>query len=149
LLNTHPLHVVAQWMGHDAKVSLKHYAQTTGEHFDRATGGAKSGAVKAQNQAKQAAAGLSKNTNESTQSDEVDEFSALSCELMPDAANENSGEGGIRTLVILTDKLVFETNAFNRSATSPGLTHLNNPTRLCQVGDCPHSLRGSPPERVA
>jgi hypothetical protein len=25
-------------MGHDAKVSLKHYAQTTEEHFDRAAG---------------------------------------------------------------------------------------------------------------
>jgi hypothetical protein len=38
-------------MGHDAKVSLKHYAQTTEEHFDRAAGGAKSGAPEAQNQA--------------------------------------------------------------------------------------------------
>jgi hypothetical protein len=32
-------------MGHDAKVSLKHYAQTTEDHFDRATGGAKCGAL--------------------------------------------------------------------------------------------------------
>lgn len=37
LLEQFPLHVVAGWMGHDAKVSLKHYAQTTDEHFDRAT----------------------------------------------------------------------------------------------------------------
>lgn len=29
LLESFPVHVVAQWMGHDAKVSLKHYAQTT------------------------------------------------------------------------------------------------------------------------
>jgi integrase len=33
---------------------------------------------------------------------------------------ESSGEGGIRTLVTVSGKLVFETNAFNRSATSPG-----------------------------
>jgi integrase len=44
LLEEFPVHVVALWMGHDAKVSLKHYAQTTEDHFDRATGGAKSGA---------------------------------------------------------------------------------------------------------
>lgn len=43
LLETFPLHVVAQWMGHDAKVSLKHYAQTTEQHFARAAGGANSG----------------------------------------------------------------------------------------------------------
>jgi hypothetical protein len=36
--------MVALWMGHDAKVSLKHYAQTTDEHFDRATRAAKSDA---------------------------------------------------------------------------------------------------------
>src|SRR5262245_19271682 len=40
LLESFPVHVVALWMGHDAKVSLKHYAQTTEEHFDRAAGGA-------------------------------------------------------------------------------------------------------------
>jgi hypothetical protein len=38
-------------MGHDAKASLKHYAQTTEEHFDRAIGGAKSGAPEPQTQA--------------------------------------------------------------------------------------------------
>jgi integrase len=51
LLESFPVHVVAMWMGHDAKVSLKHYAQTTEDHFDRAAGGAKSGALEAQNQA--------------------------------------------------------------------------------------------------
>jgi integrase len=45
LLEEFPVHVVAMWMGHDAKVSLKHYAQTTDEHFERATRAAKSGAV--------------------------------------------------------------------------------------------------------
>jgi integrase len=44
LLEEYPIHVVASWMGHDVKVSLKHYAQTTEEHFDRASGGAESGA---------------------------------------------------------------------------------------------------------
>ncbi|MGF1583040.1 MAG: site-specific integrase, partial [Gemmataceae bacterium] len=45
LLEDFPVHVVAGWMGHDPKVSLKHYAQTTVEHFERAIGGAKSGAA--------------------------------------------------------------------------------------------------------
>jgi len=37
-------------MGHDARVSLKHYAQTTDNHFDRATGGAESGAQGGKNE---------------------------------------------------------------------------------------------------
>ena len=45
LLESFPVHAVAMWMGHDAKVSLKHYAQTTEEHFQRAAGGAECGAV--------------------------------------------------------------------------------------------------------
>jgi integrase len=53
LLESFPLHVVSAWMGHDAKVSLKHYAQTTEEHFQRAAAGAKPGAPGAQNAAQQ------------------------------------------------------------------------------------------------
>jgi integrase len=45
LLEEFPIHVVAKWMGHDAKVCIKHYAQTTDEHFERAVSvGARSGA---------------------------------------------------------------------------------------------------------
>ena len=57
LLETSPVHVVTMWMGHDAKISLKHYAQTTDEHFDRATGGAESGAQVAHFRAQQRSAG--------------------------------------------------------------------------------------------
>ena len=57
-------------MGHDAKVSLKHYAQTTDDHFDRASGGAESGAPKAQNQAQQATAGNSTELNSPTGNDD-------------------------------------------------------------------------------
>lgn len=45
LLEKFPVHVVALWMAHDAKVSLKHYAQTTEEYFNWAVSGAKSGAA--------------------------------------------------------------------------------------------------------
>jgi len=45
LLETFPVPVVSLWMGHDAKVCLKHYAQTTDDHYARAVGGAKSGAA--------------------------------------------------------------------------------------------------------
>jgi len=51
LLEEFSVHVVALWMGHDAKVSLKHYAQMTEEHFDRAASGAESGSPEAQNAA--------------------------------------------------------------------------------------------------
>jgi hypothetical protein len=50
-------HVVAAWVGHDAKVSLKHYAQTTEDHLERAAGGAENGAPEAQKRAQQTAAG--------------------------------------------------------------------------------------------
>src|SRR6516164_3324360 len=65
LLESFPVHVVALWMGHDAKVSLKHYAQTTEDHFDRAASGAKTGAPEAQNAAQHPAAGNRRERNES------------------------------------------------------------------------------------
>jgi len=68
LLESFPVHVVAQWMGHDAKVSLKHYAQTTDDHFERAaTGGAESGAQVAQNQAQHAAVRIGNVPHRSTE----------------------------------------------------------------------------------
>jgi hypothetical protein len=97
LLEQFPVHVVAQWMGHDAKVSLKHYAQTKEEHFDLATGGAKSGAEEAQNQAQQVPA---RNRRDEKQSSEVDiegDFTVTFCDSPRDTAHVSSGEGGIRT----------------------------------------------------
>ena len=35
-METYPIQVVAKWMGHDAKVTLKHDAQTSDEHFEQA-----------------------------------------------------------------------------------------------------------------
>ncbi len=35
LMEQFPVQVVALWMGHDAKMCLKHYAQTTEEHSQR------------------------------------------------------------------------------------------------------------------
>jgi len=47
-----PSHVVCKWMGNSQQVARKHYLQTTEEHFERAlAGGAKSGALAAQNRA--------------------------------------------------------------------------------------------------
>ena len=44
LLEENPVHVVAAWLGHSVAIMLKHYAQVTNEHFERAIGGKKSGA---------------------------------------------------------------------------------------------------------
>jgi hypothetical protein len=52
LLEQFPVHVVALWMGHDAKVCLKHYAQTTDQHFDRAASRAERGSPGSQNAAR-------------------------------------------------------------------------------------------------
>jgi len=38
LLADYPVHVVARWMGHDPKISLKHYAQITPDDYRRAAG---------------------------------------------------------------------------------------------------------------
>ncbi len=112
-------HLVASWMEHDAKVSLKHYAQTTEEHFVRAAGGAKSDAPVAQNAAQQAAAVSSTDSH-----DEGDEptnlrVSATCCEKLPDAAKCQNGGSGIRTHERVSPSPVFKTGAFNRSAIPP------------------------------
>src|SRR5262245_29483687 len=96
-LESFPVHVVALWMGHDAKVSLKHYAQTTEEHFDRAAGGAESGAPEAQNPAQQIAAGSGGESHERGINPGPAGSSATPCETQPVAAKGSNGEGGIRT----------------------------------------------------
>jgi hypothetical protein len=101
LLEQFPVHVVALWMGHDAKVSLKHYAQTTDEHFERATrtteGGAKSGALVAQNAAQQTAAGSGSELQTEGANDDGLVVYAASCDSLQHTAHVFSGEGGIRT----------------------------------------------------
>jgi len=87
LLESFPVHMVAAWMGHDAKVSLKHYAQTTEDHFDRSSGGAKSGAAGKCEEPK----GESENANGGG-------FSAPPCDSLRLFAQSFSGEEGIRTL---------------------------------------------------
>jgi hypothetical protein len=63
-------------MGHDAKVCLKHYAQTTEEHFDRPTGGAEYGALGAQNQAQKERAGNCGEMKQSSENQEGEAFIA-------------------------------------------------------------------------
>ncbi|MFO0795922.1 MAG: tyrosine-type recombinase/integrase [Gemmataceae bacterium] len=98
LLEEFPVHVVAQWMGHDAKVSLKHYAQTTEDHFDRATRGAESGAQAAQNPAQQATAGTRSVEKEWPKNAAGEAFSASPGESLRDTAQAFSRGTRIRTL---------------------------------------------------
>jgi hypothetical protein len=98
LLESFPVHVVAAWMGHDAKVSLKHYAQTTDEHFERAArsaSGAESGAPTAQNRAQQVSAGNGSDSHNRNTTPELAGLCASSCESQLIAAIALSGEGGI------------------------------------------------------
>ncbi|MSR51524.1 MAG: hypothetical protein EXS07_15930, partial [Gemmataceae bacterium] len=64
LLEHSPSHVVAAWLGHSAVIMLKHYAQVTNDHFEKAIGGKKSGAESgadvAHSEAQQVIAGNSK-----------------------------------------------------------------------------------------
>jgi len=93
LMSRFPIHVVSKWLGHDAKVALKHYAQTTDEHFEEAIGkgGAECGAQVAQKGAKKGAASKSNmlvavgtNTGRIT-------TSADSCDYIPDITECKSG----------------------------------------------------------
>jgi integrase len=94
LLESFPVHVVALWMGHDAKVSLKHYAQTTEDHFDRAAGCAISGAPEAQNPAQQTNAGNGSDPHECNATPERVGVSATSCDTRLLTANGINGGGG-------------------------------------------------------
>ena len=97
LLESFPVHVVAIWMGHDAKVSLKHYAQTTDDHFDRAACGAKYGAPEAQNAAQQTTAGNRREWNESPEHEAGEAVIASPCGSLRYPAQALNGGGGIRT----------------------------------------------------
>src|SRR5215831_16578342 len=108
LLESFPVHVVAVWMGHDAKVSLKHYAQTTEDHFDRAASGAKSGAQEAQNQAQQVDADGGWESHKQDATEESVGTCATSCDSQAICAIDENGEGGIRTLERLSPLPVFE-----------------------------------------
>jgi hypothetical protein len=140
------VHVVAKWMGHDAKVSLKHYAQITESHFSKAigeksarsttptesqpkptnearSGGAKSGAVDAetgaQNAAQQVLAVAGTTPQTPLQVFAPIRSTATGCKRVRTSANSKSGEGGIRTPGWASPTPVFKTGAINRSATSP------------------------------
>jgi hypothetical protein len=97
LLESFPLHVVAAWMGHDAKVSLKHYAQTTEEHFDRASSGAECGANPAQNRAQPIDAESGGDSQMITVTLDPVNVSTILDESQRDLAKSEIGEAGIRT----------------------------------------------------
>ena len=69
-------------MGHDAKVCLKHYAQTTEDHFDRPAGGAESGAREAQNRAQRDTVGIGGDSQTTTEPDEGEPLYANSDEAL-------------------------------------------------------------------
>ena len=94
LLERFPVHVVALWMGHDAKVSLKHYAQTTDEHFERAASGAESGSPNAQIPAQRVAVGNRRKVTTDSANDNGVASYATPSELPRLSAPTCSGEGG-------------------------------------------------------
>lgn len=119
LLEEFPVHVVAGWMGHDAKVSLRHYAQTTEGHFERAAGGAKNGAPEAQNPAQQPAVGNRREEQPDAENEDGIAVNASPCGSPRHIAQSFSGEGGIRTREHLAVLPVFETGPISHSGTSP------------------------------
>jgi hypothetical protein len=99
LLEEFPVHVVAQWMGHDAKVSLKHYAQTTSTAPRAAQNPAHEGA---QNPAQQPAAGSRRERKSPPENEDGEAVSASPCGSLRRTAQSSSGEGGIRSYPLCT-----------------------------------------------
>lgn len=95
LLEAFPVQVVSGWLGHGAKVCLKHYAQTTADHFERATGGAESGARAANFPAQQPAAGSREESQPVPQNEAGEVFAASPCDSSRYAEQVFSGAGGI------------------------------------------------------
>lgn len=121
LMERFPIQVVSRWMGHDARICLKHYAQTTSEHYDRATGGAKNDAWTAQNPAQQAEAVKCPEPHIASANPSRDSVSAIPCTLMLVDAQMSSGGCGIRTHGEVAPTEVFKTSALNHSANPPGI----------------------------
>ncbi len=119
LLEEFPVHVVALWMGHDAKVSLKHYAQTTDEHFERAASGAESGSPNAQNAAQRGGVAIRTVVIENGANDNGVASYATPRGLPQLSAHTFSGEGGIRTRGGVSPTQHFQCCTIGHSVTSP------------------------------
>jgi integrase len=119
LLEEFPVHVVALWMGHDAKVSLKHYAQTTDEHFERASRAAESDALALQKAVQQAAVGNGGDSQTDRVNGDGVATCATPCESPQYTAHAFSGEGGIRTPGTVARTQHFQCCTIDRSVTSP------------------------------
>jgi hypothetical protein len=90
-----PVQVVSKWMGHDPKICLAHYAQTTTDHFERAVSSAESGAPKAQKQAQQVDAGDGGESQREAISPSSIVSYAIPDDSQPDTAQTTIGAGGI------------------------------------------------------
>jgi hypothetical protein len=94
LAATYPLHVVCAWIGNTATIAQKHYLQVTDDYFERATqGGAKSGALKAQNAAQKAIAVIRNGEQELSEAESGSEDRHL-------LTKKKDTPGGIRTTPI-------------------------------------------------
>lgn len=99
LAQTFPLATVTKWLGNTPSVALRHYVDPTETAFERAldwrpAGGAKSGALEAQNQAQQVAAENCRESQRITQPVDVQEsmrVSASPCEIMYKSSRECMG----------------------------------------------------------
>jgi integrase len=82
----YPTHVVCAWLGNSALIAQKHYLQVTDDHYERAAGGAKAGAVAVQKPVQQPAAPARTVAPESTQDAQLLDVvrdAATSCETVP------------------------------------------------------------------
>jgi hypothetical protein len=120
-----PSHVVCDWLGNSEDIARKHYFQTTDDHFAQAiggpssTGGAKSGALSAQNAAQQAHAGGCSDSHALREIPDAAMVYATSGDPLRENAESLCGWGGIRTPGGLAPTAVFKTAALDHSATHP------------------------------
>ena len=95
LAREYPVHVVTAWLGNTPKIALKHYLMTTEADFQKAAHNpAHFGDDSAHNQAQQAAAGLCRGSQETTQAPDNQGLmlqSANACETLQESLAERTG----------------------------------------------------------
>jgi len=100
LLDQHPIHTVTYWLGNSPRIALKHYARVRQDDWDRASGqqgGAKSGALVAQNTAQHPSAPSTHQVAAHKKTLDESRVYANSRDTVRRSAQMSSGEDRIRT----------------------------------------------------
>jgi len=120
LAATHPIHVVAAWMGNTPKIATKHYLKVTDSDFEKATGRAAKIATSALQKAlRPPSADVRDNSQEPPQPLTGLHTSADNGESWRGSADPQNGRGGIRTAPVNIEENALHGSSAAKSAALP------------------------------